>query len=100
MRLARLRGIDRASGIAEAIVNPPHTHVTHRPADHELCARLLWAERSWRCFVTPSSVRLYSGGKRLLAHPVRDREEGEQIAGLWQRSIRRIDDLARQTATV
>lgn len=75
-------------------MSPQQTHVSQAPAGPQPCARILWAEGGWRCLVDHRSVRLYSGGKRLLAHPVQSFTEGEQIAELWLRSIRRIDDLA------
>jgi hypothetical protein len=79
-------------------VNPQHPHLAAAPVSLELSARLLWAEGGWRCFVTPRHVRLYSGGKRLLSHPVQSATEGEETAELWLRSIRRIGDLATSGA--
>jgi hypothetical protein len=81
-------------------VTSPQTHVTAAPADTQPCARFLWAEEGWRCFLTPRHVRLYSGGKRLLTHPVQTAAEGEGIADLWLRSIRRIGDLASADALI
>jgi hypothetical protein len=43
---------------------------------------------------------LYSGGKRLLTHAVREAEEGVAIADIWLRSIRRMGELANGTALV
>ena len=79
-------------------VTSPQTHATAAPADTQPCARFLWAEAGWRCFLTARHVRLYSGGKRLLTHPVQTAAEGEGIADLWLRSIRRIGDLASADA--
>ena len=79
-------------------MNPQHPHLAAAPASFELSARLLWAEGGWRCFVTPRHVRLYSGGKRLLSHPVQSVAEGEETGQLWLRSIRRISDLASSGA--
>jgi hypothetical protein len=81
-------------------VNPQQPHAPAAPAVPQLSARLLWAEGGWRCFLLPSHVRLYSGGKRLLSHPVQGGAEGEEIGELWLRSIRRIGDLANAEAQV
>ena len=90
-------GTDPALGCG---VTPQPTHVTAAPADAQPCARFLWAEGGWRCFLTPRHVRLYSGGKRLLCHPVQTSAEGQEIASLWLRSIRRIGDLASADAQI
>lgn len=79
-------------------MNPQQPHVPAAPGVPQLSARLLWAEGGWRCFLLPRTVRLYSGGKRLLSHPVQSGREGEETAELWLRSIRRIGDIANGEA--
>lgn len=91
------RGTDPAFRRA---VTPQPAYGTAAPADAQPCARFLWAEGGWRCFLTPRHVRLYSGGKRLLCHPVQSGKEGQEIADLWLRSIRRIGDLASTDAQI
>jgi hypothetical protein len=78
-------------------MTPQHTPVTTDTAPR-LLARLVWAEGSWRCLLGPRGVMLYSGGKRLLTHPVQETEEGAAIADIWLRSIRRMGDLANGAA--
>lgn len=97
MRRVRRCGIDPALGCG---VTPQQTHVNAAPADAQPCARFLWAEGGWRCFLTPRHVRLYSGGKRLLCHPVQTGAEGQEIASLWLRSIRRIGELPSADAQI
>jgi hypothetical protein len=80
-------------------MTPHHTPVT-TDTSPRLLARLVWAEGSWRCLLSPRGVMLYSGGKRLLTHAVREAEEGVAIADIWLRSIRRMGELANGTALV
>ena len=75
-------------------MTPPHTPVTAETAPARLLARLMWAEGSWRCLLTPRGVLLYSAGRRLLTHAVDEADEGAAIADIWLRSIRRMGDLA------